>query len=205
MRSLLLCLMVSSCPVAIESASAQALAQGERDYAMSALHASRKYFLDTVAGLSEAQMKWKPGPDSWSVAEVGEHIVLSERLFPSLVQQSLKTPATPEKKQADPRQMDYRLMKDVPARAKKGDAPEMLKPQGKFASKTALVESFVAERDRNLGYVRTTQDPLRVHFTAHPSLGELDALQWYILMAAHSERHVNQMREVMANPNFPKR
>jgi hypothetical protein len=197
--------LAASGPVALQICSAQALSQGERDYAVSALHASRKYFLDTVAGLSAAQMKWKASPESWSVAEIGEHIAIGETMFPEMVQKSLKEPATPEKKQADPRQMDYQLMKTVPVRDQKFQAPESLKPLGKFPTKAALVESFRTHRDANIAYIRDTKDDLRVHFIKHPVLGELDGLQWYILMAAHSERHVNQMREVIANPNFPKK
>jgi hypothetical protein len=205
MRSLLLCVLVAACPVAMQNSAAQVLSQGERDYAVSALHASRKYFLDTVAGLSEAQMKWKASPESWSVAEVGEHIALGEAMFPQMVQKSLKEPATPEKKQADPRKMDYQLMKTVPVRDQKFQAPETLKPLGKFPTKAALVEAFRSQRDINIAYIRETPDDLRVHFIKHPVFGELDGLQWYILMAAHTDRHVNQMREVIANPNFPKR
>ncbi|WP_321476509.1 DinB family protein [uncultured Paludibaculum sp.] len=184
---------------------AQQLAQGERDYALSALHASRKLMLDTVSGLSEAQLKWKPAPNVWSVMEVAEHIEVTEETLPQVVATAMKAPATPGKKKADPRQTDYALMKNVPLRVNKGQAPESIQPKGRFKTMADLVAAFRTARDRNITYIRETNDDLRDHFSTHPALGELDGLQWYILIAAHTERHVNQMKEVMANPGFPKK
>jgi hypothetical protein len=36
-------------------------------------------------------------------------------------------------------------------------------------------------------------------------LKELDAYQWLLLLASHSERHTLQILEVKADPNFPKK
>ncbi|MGC4051654.1 MAG: DinB family protein [Paludibaculum sp.] len=197
--------LLSLLTLAVTPLVAQSLAQGERDYALSALHASRKLMLDTVSGLSDAQLKWKPAPNAWSVMEIAEHIEITEETLPQVVAAAMKAPATPEKKKADPRQTDYALMKNVPLRDKKLTAPESIQPKGRFASIAELEKAFRAARDRNITYVRETTDDLRSHFSTHPALGELDGLQWYIMIAAHTERHVNQMKEVIANPSFPKK
>ncbi len=185
------------------SAFGQALSQGERDYAVSALHGTRKQFLDTLAQLSEAQMKWKPAPAAWSIAEVAEHLAVTEDAIPGRVAKTMAAPATPEKKKANPREMDYMLIKVLPVRDQKFQSPEPLKPTGKYANQAALVSAFRSSRDRNIAYVRETGDDLRNHFTPHPAFGELDGLQWYILVAGHTERHLNQIKEVMASPGFP--
>lgn len=184
---------------------AQQLAQGERDYALSALHATRKQVIDTVSGLSEAQLKWKPAPNVWSVMEIAEHIEITEETLPQTVAAAMKSPAAPEKKKPDPRQTDYALMKNVPVRSEKQHAPESIQPKGRFKNSAGLLQAFRAARDKNIAYVRETKDDLRDHFATHPALGDLDGLQWCILIAAHSERHVNQMKEVMANPGFPQK
>ena len=49
---------------------AAGLSQGERDRAMSELHATRKQLLDAVNGLTEEQLRWKAGPERWSAMEV---------------------------------------------------------------------------------------------------------------------------------------
>jgi hypothetical protein len=56
---------------------AQSLTQHDREFAMSHLHASRKIFLDAVAGLTPEQWNYKPSPDRWSAAECAEHITVS--------------------------------------------------------------------------------------------------------------------------------
>ena len=48
--------------VSLLSLSAEPISTGDRAFGMSALHASRKLFLDSVAGLSEAQLNFKPVP-----------------------------------------------------------------------------------------------------------------------------------------------
>ena len=78
--------------------AAEPLSQGERDRAMSSLHATRKMFLDEVANLSDAQWTFKPAPERWSIAECAEHIALSEDLLFQLVTEKLmKSPAEPDK------------------------------------------------------------------------------------------------------------
>lgn len=57
----------------------QAPVQGERDRAMSYLHSKRKQFLDLADGLSEAQWNFKPGGEAWSLAELAEHLAVTER------------------------------------------------------------------------------------------------------------------------------
>ena len=70
----LLCLLLLL-PVA---GAAQPLTQGERNRAMSELHATRKQFLDAIEGLTPAQWNFKPAGGGWSVAETAEHIAVSE-------------------------------------------------------------------------------------------------------------------------------
>ena len=86
--------------LAVVTAFAAPLEQGERDRAMSHLHATRKAFLDSVAGLSDAQWNFKPAPERWSIAECAEHIAVSEDSLFDLLRQILKSPAAPEKKAA---------------------------------------------------------------------------------------------------------
>ena len=46
---------------------------------------------------------------------------------------------------------------------------------------------------------------LREHVTDSPLGMKLDAYQWVLFLAAHSERHLKQLLEVKADPNFPKK
>src|SRR4051794_9277831 len=50
----------------------------ERTKALNWLAESRREFLAAIDGVTDAQWKWKPAPDRWSVGETAEHIVLAE-------------------------------------------------------------------------------------------------------------------------------
>ena len=184
---------------------AQPLTQGDRDFAVSALHATRKLFLDTVAGLSPAQLKWKPSAEVWSVMEVAEHIALSDELIPQAAAKAMQGPAAPEKRQANARAEDAKILQAMASREQKAKAPAEFVPAGRFQDMAALTAAFKASRDRNIAYVRETRDELRNHFAPLPGVGELDALQWYVMMAGHTERHVKQIKEVMGMAGFPKK
>ena len=182
---------------------AQPLTNLERERALSELHAGRKLLLDAVAGLSEAQWNFKPAPDRWSVSEVAEHITLAEDFLFNASQQILTSPATPEKK-AEVQGKDEIVLTKTLDRSRKGTAPEPLVPSHKWASHQEMIEQYKKSRDRTIAYVSTTQDELRSHFYKHPAYDLLDAYQWLLFMAAHSERHILQLKEVKADPNFPK-
>ena len=181
------------------------LSQHDRDFAMSHMHASRKLFLDAVAGLTPEQWNFKPGPDRWSVAECAEHIAVSEDFISGISAQLLKTPAAPEKR-SQVLGKDEMVVKMVPERVQKFKAPEPIQPTHRFANPSEAIEHFKQSRDRNLAYVETTQDDLRDHFLPHPApvIGLLDGYQWFLLMSAHTERHTAQINEVKSDPKFPK-
>lgn len=189
--------------VAAPSSGADALTQKERDYAVKYLEETRDKFLASVEGLSEAQWKYKPAPDRWSVAEVAEHIALSEGIILQLVtDRVMKTPAArPPVGSAT----DESVVKGITDRSGKFQAPEMLKPTGKWATREELTKDFLAGRGKTVAYVKETQDDLRAHSAPHPVLKTIDAYQWLLLLAAHSARHTAQIEEVKADPNFPKK
>ena len=180
------------------------LSAEEREAALKSLQATHDAFLQSIAGLSEKQWKFKPAPDRWSVAEVSEHIAVSESAIFGMVQSKVMTsPATPEKR-AEVAGKDETILTKVPDRSHKAQAPEFLKPTNRWATREELTKSFEDSRKATMDYVRTTNDDLRDHFGPHPVLGPLDAYQWILLISAHSERHTKQIEEVKADPNFPK-
>jgi hypothetical protein len=183
------------------SLSAEPLAQGDREFGMSALHASRKLFLDSVAGLSDAQLNFKPAPDKWSIAEVAAHIALSEQFVFQASKAAMASSA--REKSPDAAKMDQKLMTALPNRSVKAQAPEPLKPNGQFKTTAEAVAAFKSARDAHIKYLSETQDALREHFYKNPNLGELDAYQWLLLMSAHTERHVAQIQEIKATAGFP--
>jgi hypothetical protein len=206
--SSLLCVILAFSATSLAQPPAPAaptsLTPEEREVALKNLQATRDAFLKSIAGLSEKQWRFKPAPDRWSVAEVSEHIAVSESSVLGLVQkQIMSSPADPSKR-ADVAGKDEKILRQIPDRTHKSQAPEFLKPTNRWATQAELIKAFEERRGATMDYVRTTNDDLRDHFGPHPALGPLDAYQWILLISAHSERHTKQIEEVKADPNFPK-
>lgn len=183
---------------------AQTPTRAERDRAMQHLQATRKSFLESVDGLTEAQWNFKPAADRWSIAECAEHIAVSEDTILGVVTGKLmKTLATPGQEE-EVKGKEELIFKSLPDRSQKFQAPEMLRPTARWPNQKALVDHFLQSRDRTIAYTDTTQDDLHGHFFAHPVLKLLDGYQWILLLSTHSERHIAQLNEVKTAGNFPK-
>lgn len=184
--------------------AAEPLPQGRRDFAMSHMHATRKMFLDATANLTPAQWAFKAGPDRWSIAECAEHIAVSEDYIWGVMEKLVAGPVADAALIAQTNGKDEILVKMVPNREQKFQAPEPIQPKKLLGDPSEYVARFKASRDKHIAYVDTTQDSLRDHVAPHPAAGPLDAYQWILLMSGHTERHVMQILEVKADPNFPK-
>ena len=176
----------------------------EREFALQQFQTTRDNFLKSISGLSQKQWTFKPAPDRWSVAEVAEHIAVSESTLSQLVQkQIMQSPAAPEKRE-QVKGKDQVILQRLPDRSHKAQAPEFLRPTGRWATQVDLTKAFEDSRKANMDYIRTTNDDLRDHFFDHPVFGALDGYQWLLLISGHSARHTEQIEEVKADPNFPK-
>jgi uncharacterized damage-inducible protein DinB len=160
--------------------------------------------LDQLEGLSARQWNYKPSPEAWSIAQIAEHLVLTEELLQGRAKEALKSPRDAERMKGNAA-ADEKILKSVPDRSKKSTAPEALVPAGKFAGPAAAAAAFKERRDAILGYVRTTQDELRGHYLAGPREMMYDSYRFLLLMSAHTERHVEQIKEVKASEKYPKK
>ena len=200
----ILCLsLVSAAQTAPQTASTSLTPQ-EREFALKQFQTTHDNFLKAISGLSQKQWTFKPSPDRWSVAEVAEHITVSESTIFGLVQQKvMQSPAAPERRE-QVKGKDELILEKMPDRSHKAQAPEFLRPTGRWATQAELTKAFEESRKSNMDYVRTTGDDLRDHFFDHPVFGTLDGYQWLLLISSHSARHTAQIEEVKADPNFPK-
>jgi DinB superfamily len=181
-----------------------ALTKEEHDRAIDYLKQTQKDFLAAIDGVSEAQWKFKASPDRWSIAETAEHIALAEQMIWELVTgKIMKSPAAPEKR-AEVAGKEETIMKVIPDRSRKAQAPERLQPTGRWATRAELMKDFEAIRGQEIVYLTETKEDLRNHFEEHPFLKTMDAYQWLLFNGAHSKRHTAQILEVKADPNFPK-
>jgi uncharacterized damage-inducible protein DinB len=187
-----------------QAAAPATLTPEERQSALKSFATTRDNFLKSISGLSPKQWSFKPAPDRWSVAEVAEHITVSESAIFGLVEKQIMTsPAAPAKRE-QVKGKDEMILERVPDRSHKAQAPEFLRPTGRWATEAELAKTFEDSRAATMEYIRTTNDDLRDHFFDHPVFGTMDGYQWLLLISAHSARHTAQIEEVKADSNFPK-
>lgn len=178
------------------------MTSSERAFLIETLEQSKSNMLSSIQGLTASQWSFKPGPAVWSVAECAEHLILAEDFLFGTAQQILKSPAVP-RPESSTAETDRKLVAGVENRSQKATAPEPIVPSGKFATPADAIKEFTARRDKSIAYVKSTNDDLRVHVTKGP-LGTMDAYQFLLLMASHTNRHTAQIREVQSNAGYPK-
>lgn len=179
---------------------AQDVTQAEKDRAMQYLESTKQGVVEATKGLSDAQWNFKPGPDRWSIAQVMEHIAAAEDFIRGMdAEQVMKAPAIPGR---DVKKSDDSVLAMIPDRSQKAQAPQPLVPTNRFGSPDGSVKHFVESREKTEEFLRSTPG-LREHVADSP-IGKLDAYEFVLLIAAHSERHTKQILEVKADPNYPK-
>jgi hypothetical protein len=185
-------------------AAPASMTDAERTALVTELKASQQAVVDTVKGLSPEQMTFKPGPDRWSVAECVEHLAATEpMLFGFIEGKVLKTAPASDADRAKVAGKDTGVMEMVTNRTKKFQAPAEIRPTGRWTGRDALIKAFEDARAKTVDWAQTTKEDLRAHVMSGPG-GELDGYQWMMYLSGHSRRHLAQIKEVIASPNFPK-
>jgi hypothetical protein len=118
---------------------AQTLTQGERDYAMSQLHATRKMLLDAINGLGPAQWNFKPVTEAWSIGQYVEHVILAEDYVRRHAATLLEKPTTGDRQPAFDNDTLYSRAADpdqspIPRWSQKGSTPQQNKRHKPSAS-----------------------------------------------------------------------
>jgi hypothetical protein len=167
------------------------------------LERTRQLALAAIDGLTDAQWNFRSSPDAWSVGEIAEHIAVSEAVVFERVA-ALITGAPEPERAAEVAGKDRILVERVPKRGgRQAQAPEAMRPRGRQTTRSQVSEAISEGRERTLRFVKTTEADLRSFCAVHPALQLLDAYQWLLLVATHTERHVRQIEECKQAPEYP--
>jgi hypothetical protein len=175
----------------------------DRERVVSGLERTRGALVGAVSGLTPAQWHFQPGEGIWSIRECADHILVIERLLFQTVLDLAAGPPDSERS-ARVRGKDDRMLAALADRAFKVRNPFPTRPSGEADSPAAYALAFNAVRAQVLGYARTTEDGLRDRAARHPMLKDLDGVQWLLLIWAHTDRHLAQIREIQAHPDYPR-
>lgn len=178
-------------------------AVGSKAYLLDYFRQTTERLKSSLAGLSTAQLQFKPSEDRWSISQCLEHIVASEKMLFDRAKAELEKPSQPERK-SDVTTTDAQLIAGLTDRSQKYKAPEALQPKGAYSHVDVALKDLEATRASVLAFIQQADlENLRSHISESPG-GLSDGYQNLLFIAAHCARHTLQIDEVKAAPGFPK-
>jgi hypothetical protein len=97
--------------------------------------------VEVTTGLSDAQWRFKPALDRWSIAEILEHMVIvHERVIGRVREQLPQAPVPPADR--DYHKLDAVVIEKIPDRSIKAKAPDYIQPTGLLTLPDALDRLF---------------------------------------------------------------
>jgi uncharacterized damage-inducible protein DinB len=181
-----------------DSGLAASLTPLERQRLVAHLEMTGSWLVDEVSGLSPAQLQFRPAPGAWSIMEVVEHLTVAEPIYWRQLREAMKaTPSGQKPLATDADTLWYGI--DRTQRQKAVAAEEA---KGQLRDLRTGLDAFRKLHAEMVEYARTTGEDLRSHVVEREGS---DAYQWLLLISTHEQRHILQIREIKANPKFPKK
>jgi hypothetical protein len=174
--------------------------QEDREHLLVHFEMTTQIVAEQVRGLSPTQLEYKASPDRWSIREVVSHLAVAEPDYWRDIQKALKAaPDMPSKKSVatDADILWYGV--DRVVHTKTGGGHEKVDT---YKDLSQALGKFQALRATMIEYIKTTNDDMRAH-----SFGDrevIDCWQWMLEISTHAERHIQQIREIKNDPNFPR-
>jgi hypothetical protein len=167
---------------------------------------NRERLLQSVSGLSDAQLHHKAVESAWSVSDVLNHVSLVDEANAKLTSNMLKRaranspPPDPSPDASEIHSMDEIFPQ---MNAAKFQAPEFVAPHSHSPVEESLAR-LKASRERMLANVEQLDGfDLSGLTYPHPFAGDLNTHQWVLMAGAHEFRHAAQIERMKSQPGFP--
>jgi uncharacterized damage-inducible protein DinB len=168
------------------------------------LSRTRELLIGEISGLRPDQWTFRPGEETWSIAECADHIVTIERRVFSMVSKHMQSATPDPHRAAEVQKKTLWILQAVPSRQERVKVPAGIENHTNSATPEEFLEVFEPRRAAVLKYVAESQDPMHDRVAPHMIFKDLDGCQWLLMISLHSERHAAQIAEVKAHPSFPK-
>ena len=168
----------------------------ERQRLVAHLEVTAAWLGSEVAGLSRAQLEFRPAAGRWSIFDVLDHLVLVGEIYWQDLQRAVAAgPATRPTLSQDADILWYGI-----DRSHREQAIPTELPKGQLRDLKTAMADYRKHHDRLVQYVKTTKDDLRHRVVERQ---RSDAYQWALLISTHEQRHILQIREIKAEATFP--
>jgi hypothetical protein len=162
----------------------------DRDQLMASLNAGRGELLAAVEGMTDELAAAKPAGGGWSALECAEHVAIGEKVLFRL----LKTRSAAVEEELS-REREAVLYERGASRGRKFEAPELVRPTGRYATLGEAVVAFLGARERTVEWLGKCDFDLRRRTVEHPLARQVSAYEFILIMAAHPARHARQIQE----------
>ncbi len=178
------------------------LTKPERKKALAMMKETRTDLLTQISDLTNKQLLFRISKKKKNIREYIVHIAGSEKKLWDLLEQAMKTPSSPARR-AEVLLSDDEMIKNVEDTTENGIAYDpFLDVRRIYHSYHDALEDFKKQRLDHIRYLRTSTGDLR-HHVVRLSFGTIDCYQLCLLIAAHANRHTQNIREIMEDPSFP--
>ena len=189
-------LIATSLTLAAVVSSAEPLTRLERQRLVAHMEMTARWLEDQVSGLSPAQLAFRPSPTSWSILDVVDHLVVVGPIYWKNLQNATPVSAGRAGAMNDADVLWYGIDRTDREIALQNEVPSR-----KLQDLQVGLKAYRAQHAELLQYVQTTKDDLRGRLVERQNC---DAYQWALLISTHEQRHIQQIREIKANPKFPR-
>jgi hypothetical protein len=163
--------------------------------AMDYVEEKRKELLESFSGTPEDRLHFRVSENSWTVAQILEHLRLVEsgvaRLIAKRVDQAREA-GLGEERSTESVMPSFDSHRERLERAVL-QSPEPVRPRGDVDYREALAGLNSSREVLRASAASANGLALSEIKHTHPILGELDLYQWLIFLGAHEERHRKQI------------
>ena len=172
------------------------MSRQEREAAQAQVRDAAARFAAECERASEDRWRARPASAHWSMAEVAEHVAISNRNIGHMLAKRLI--GSPREGRAT-----GVIDAEIPYLFYRGDEPpNVATPTGSLGDGRAAAAAVDASARAILAWAGEVTTDLRAVAVAHPVFGLLDGVQWLLFAAAHMERHRAQLIG-LAGPRDP--
>lgn len=153
------------------------------------LEVIRNNLLNEINLLSYEEFNYIPEVNSWSIAQVCDHLALTEKTFAKAIAYGIKKSDL----RSDPKNID-----NILDRSFKLVAPDIVKPPLEPIEASQIIDQLSQSRDILNSVLNTVEDAsvLADKSVKHPFYGDLPLIQWIKLVYLHEQRHIEQIKEI---------
>lgn len=164
------------------------------------LEETEEALLESTQDLTDEQMQYKSDANSWSVAQIIEHINIVEGSLKSMLENKIKEGAA--KTKPDVKMTDEQVVEMITNRSKPVQTQDQFQPSDKFKTSDEALEVFKDQREEIVDWLKDSDADMRSIANAFP-FGTIDGYQSVLFMAGHTARHTAQIKELKSDPGFP--